>query len=132
MYSIETKLNMLKALESMGGHIGESCRTMNISRSVFYLWMKSEEVIKTIPVNDDGSEEKMLGLTFSDLASEIIEKAIDNIESSFYRKCLEGDTTAMIFYLKTKGRNRGYIEKHQISGLDNEPIIVKIVDGITN
>jgi hypothetical protein len=37
------------------------------------------------------------------------ESMVDNAESSLYNKVLKGeDTTALIFFLKTQGRRRGY------------------------
>jgi hypothetical protein len=38
---------------------------------------------------------------------------IDNAESKLYAKVVEGDTTALIFFLKTQGRSRGYVEKQE-------------------
>lgn len=41
------------------------------------------------------------------------ESALDNAESILYKKILDGDTTALIFFLKTQGKNRGYSERHE-------------------
>jgi len=49
------------------------------------------------------------------------EAVTDEVEGCLLKKIREGDTTAMIFYLKTKGRNRGYSEKIEIA--DQRPII---------
>lgn len=38
----------------------------------------------------------------------------DAVELKLYEKAMSGDTTAMIFMLKTKFRERGYSEKYQI------------------
>jgi len=40
----------------------------------------------------------------------------------------EGNTSATIFYLKTKGKNRGYVERTELSMPDNTPIKVHIID----
>ena len=34
-----------------------------------------------------------------------------------------GNTTATIFFLKTKGRKRGYVEKHDVEVANHEPIV---------
>lgn len=36
------------------------------------------------------------------------ERVIDEVEDSFTRRAIAGDTTAAIFFLKTRGRERGY------------------------
>lgn len=46
------------------------------------------------------------------------ESMIDNTESALYRKILDGDTTAIIFFLKTRGKNRGYVERQEVTGKD--------------
>jgi hypothetical protein len=40
-----------------------------------------------------------------------VDRCGDAIESAFLKKCLEGDVQAMMFYLKTKCKHRGYTEK---------------------
>lgn len=39
------------------------------------------------------------------------EATTDDIEQALEDKALGGDVTAQIFYLKTRGRKRGYVEK---------------------
>ena len=57
-----------------------------------------------------------------DAYSEANEITLDFVETEFLKKIKSGDTTAMIFYLKTKGRQRGYIERHEHTGKDGGPI----------
>lgn len=44
------------------------------------------------------------------------ETIIDDIETALHEKALDGDVTAMIFFLKTRGRSRGYSERIEVSG----------------
>lgn len=39
------------------------------------------------------------------------ESMIDNAESSLYKQALDGNVTALIFFLKTQGYHRGYTER---------------------
>ena len=42
------------------------------------------------------------------------EGMLDNAESSLYRAVLDGRAWAVCFFLKTQGRARGYIERHEV------------------
>jgi len=57
-------------------------------------------------------------------SQEAHERMIDFAESKLYQKIKDGDNACIIFYLKTQGKDRGYIEKQQIEGsvkLSNDP-----------
>ena len=43
-----------------------------------------------------------------DTLAEAREAALDRAEQFLFEKCEAGDTTALIFFLKTQGRSRGY------------------------
>jgi hypothetical protein len=47
---------------------------------------------------------------------------LDNVESSLYREVLGGNVTAMIFWLKTQGKRRGWVERTEVTGADGGPI----------
>jgi len=39
---------------------------------------------------------------------------LDNAESMLYTKVLAGSTPELLFFLKTQGKRRGYVEKQQV------------------
>lgn len=54
------------------------------------------------------------------------EKMIDNVESALYSQALAGNTTAMIFFLKTQGKKRGYVERQEITGKDGNEVTINV------
>ena len=54
--------------------------------------------------------------------TEAKEKMLDFTESKLYEKIKEGDNAAIIFYLKTQGKKRGYIERQEVTGEGGKPI----------
>jgi len=50
------------------------------------------------------------------------EKRIDIAEGQLWRLVQEGNLGAVIFFLKTQGKSRGFTERHEIAGPDGGPI----------
>ena len=111
--TVQHKKAMLEALEQSLGVVTSACKKVGIGRSTFYDWMRSDE-------------------EFAKQVQDIGEIAIDFAESQLHKQIKGGNTSATIFYLKTKGKNRGYVERQEISGdLDNQ-LIVRVIDGNKN
>lgn len=89
------KQKVLKALELSHGVVTNACKKANVSRGQFYRWWNEDD-------------------KFRQECDDIQEQAIDFVESQLFKQIQEGNITGQIFYLKTKGKNRGYIEKTQI------------------
>jgi len=85
------------------GNLTVAAKSLGISRFTIYRRMERSPRIRTVY---DTARESM----------------IDNVESSLYRRALGGDVTACIFILKTRGKDRGYVERHEISGPNGGPI----------
>lgn len=94
MKTDKDKERFIKALEKSGGNIKKACEAVNISRGLYYKWRDTDP-------------------DFKRTAEDIGEGCIDDAESALKRKIAEGDTTAIIFMLKTRGKNRGYSDKTQ-------------------
>jgi hypothetical protein len=67
-----------------------------VGRSTFYKWM------------DDDEE-------FRKQVQDIDNVVLDFVESKLHKQIDGGNPTSTIFYLKTKGRKRGYIETKDIT-----------------
>ena len=103
MASPQTKIlqkKMLKALEKTLGVVKTAAEKANIDRSVHYEWMKKDEDYKS-------------------KVEEIENIQLDFVESALHQRINKGDTTAIIFFLKTKGKKRGYVEKYDVQTNNN-------------
>lgn len=93
-----TKLNkkrMLEALEKSLGIVTSAAKIANINRSMHYDWMR-----------DDPEYKKAV--------DELSDMTLDFAESQLHKQIKDGNTTATIFYLKTKGKQRGYVERTEV------------------
>ena len=108
------KEQLLTALEKSLGIISTACDNVGISRTTYYKYYNEDEGFKT-QVDD------------------ISEIALDCAESQLFELIKEKNVTAIIFYLKTKGKKRGYVEKLQ-AGDQKQPDAIEIhfVDGNGN
>ena len=86
---------MLQALENSLGVVTVACKQTDTPRSTYYKWLKEDE-------------------DFAQAVKEIENIALDFAESQLHSQIKDGSTSATIFYLKTKGKKRGYVEKSEI------------------
>ena len=63
------------------------------------------------------------------------ETMLDNAETELYEQALDGNTSALIFYMKTQGKRRGYVERQEFTGKDGDDLTINFVwkdSGIDN
>lgn len=89
------KKQMITALKETLGVVSPACEMVGISRNTHYVWMKDDIEYK-LSVDD------------------LLEFQLDFVESKLFENINNSDVPSTIFYLKTKGKNRGYIEKQYI------------------
>lgn len=94
---------MLQMLSESMGVVSEACRKANITRETFYKWKKEDD-------------------TFRKAVEDVDDIALDFGESALHKRISEGSDTAIIFYLKTKGKRRGYIERSEVTGADGKDL----------
>lgn len=103
----ETFIGNLKAA---GGIICVACESTGISRSTYYDWYNRDE-------------------SFRRKVEEVMEAQIDYVESKLMNLINAGDTTATIFYLKSKGKNRGWNERlnQQPKPIIAQPVVIEAI-----
>lgn len=127
------KKALLEALKKSLGVVTTACKECGVGRTSYYEYYNHDK-------------------EFKDKVDDLCDEALDFVESKLFSR-IDGyehkedkvfnnngtplivpiikhyppDPASMIFYLKTKGQKRGYIERHQIA-IEKLPTI-KIVDG---
>lgn len=100
----------LKVLENCFGIVTQACKVFgDMNRSTFYKWMKTNP-------------------KFAERVKELEEVNLDFAEGKLLQNINDNDTTSIIFYLKTKGKKRGYIEKMEFDNMVNMNAKVQQVD----
>jgi len=112
------KKELLEALAKSKGIVSTACESVGLSRTTFY------DYVNTDP-------------EFAQAVDDINEKSIDFVESKLFEKITgvtvqTGDNiyeqppsdTAIIFYLKTQAKDRGYVEKTEQSVTFEKPLII--------
>ena len=89
------KNNLLDALEKSLGVVTSACKIVKCNRSTFYKYYNNDQDFKA-------SVDELQNLT------------LDFAESQLHKQIQDGNTTATIFYLKTKGKKRGYVERKEV------------------
>ena len=90
----DRKQTFIDNLKASGGIICVACESTGINRSTYYRWRESDK-------------------DFADAVDEVMDAQVDFVESKLMELINAHDTTATIFYLKTKGKKRGWTEKQQ-------------------
>lgn len=126
----QRKKEVLDALSDTRGIITDACRKAQVSRTQFYTWQKTDP-------------------EFDEAVKQVTEEAIDFVEGKLF-ELINGVTlgktdetgelhiydqppckTSVIFFLKTKGKDRGYIERQEVTGKDGANLVTLVVpDGI--
>lgn len=101
------KEQFLEVLEKKMGIISQATKAMGIDRTTPYRWMVEDEA-------------------FKDAVEELQNVILDFTEGKLYELVQDKNPTAVIFLLKTKGKNRGYVERTEITGMGGGGLDVRI------
>jgi hypothetical protein len=97
------KKAMLDALEKSLGVVTSACKIAGIGRTTHYAWMDSDPEYKEAV--------RLVG-----------EQTIDFAESHLHALIKDKNPAAVIFFLKTKGKARGYVERQEIQVEESRPL----------
>lgn len=89
--AVMLKKRFINAFLEADGNVSYACKQVGLHRSAFYRWQENDPEFKRA-------------------CEELQEEVIDSVESHLRGLIKNGDTAATIFFLKTKGKSRGYIE----------------------
>jgi hypothetical protein len=97
-------------VEKYNGNVAAIARALGKSRGLIYKHIAKSPTLKAAI---DDARETML----------------DNVESALYKQVLEGNVTAMIFWLKTQGKARGWVERQELTGKDGDALNITMTWG---
>lgn len=103
------KKAMIAALEKTLGVVTTACKQVGISRETHYRWMKEDS-------------------EYADVCNDTANITLDFAESKLHESIMEGNIAAIIFFLKTKGKVRGYIERQEVAVTNDRPDLSKFSD----
>jgi predicted transcriptional regulator len=87
------------------GAVSSTAKALDITKATLEKYIMKSKVLKSI-------------------VCEIVETEIDEVESELMTQVRKGNMTAILFYLKCKGKDRGWVEKNELT-VDVKPITFK-------
>ena len=102
------KKAMIESLRSTLGVVTSACKQAGIARSTHYGWIKDDE-------------------EYAKEVEDVQDIALDFAETQLHKQIQDGEVSSTIFYLKTKGKKRGYVERTEIAGVDDKDITIKVI-----
>jgi hypothetical protein len=114
----------LEALKRKNGNITAACEAVRVSRMAYYRWLENTEFAEA--VNDlyesllDNAESKL-----HELINGVTVERETGEDVKIYTK--PPDFNAIKYYLSTKGKKRGYVEKVESENVNKNDNTIKIV-----
>lgn len=99
----QAKKTFLEVLERSLGIVSTACEKTGTGRTTHYRWLKEDSEYK-------------------EAVRAIEERTIDFAESHLHALIKDKNPAATIFFLKTKGKKRGYIERQEIEVTERSPL----------
>lgn len=107
-----TDAQVVAALQQSGGIMAHAARKLGLDRSTLHKRIHENQNLK-------------------DALDEAKETNLDVAETKLMQAINKGELAAVFFYLKTQGKRRGYIERHEFDHIDVPApieIAIQVVD----
>lgn len=104
--TVQAKADFLRALEANLGIVTKAAKDVGVTRRAHAKWLAADP-------------------EYADEVADIQERTLDFVEAKLLKKVSDLDTTAIIFYLKTKGKARGYVERVQTQAVEPAPFVIE-------
>ena len=119
---------MLQALRKHKGIVWKACEDVGITRHQHNDWMRDDIDYKQVydgimEDRTDYVESKLLELVDGAYYEVITEHGVTSLKDS-------PNAQAVKFYLSTKAKHRGYVERQEITGADGGPVQIIAPDNI--
>jgi hypothetical protein len=105
------KTEFLEALEQTLGVVSTACNRVGIPYSRYRKWLERDP-------------------DFKDKVEAISDIALDYVETQLFRQIQEGNAQATMFYLRTKGKHRGYVENPALNVNTFTPVQILLPNGV--
>ena len=105
-----SKKKVIESIQHYNGNISAVARSFGVSRRAVYDFVKDKHPDLWEFVTEQREEWK------DDAESELMRQAME-----------ESNTTALIFFLKTQAKDRGYTERQEITGADGANLVERII-----
>jgi hypothetical protein len=102
------KKQLLEALERSLGIVTPACKEVGISRNQFYIYYNTDP-------------------DFKKSVDDINEITLDFAENQLLKKIKEGSERSILFYMKYRGRKRGYSESMDITSDGKSITEIKLI-----
>jgi len=103
---------IIEAIEMAGGNLTQASRLLKCNRNTIYKYINDFPTVK-------------------ETYERVNEETIDFVEDKLMDQIKKGNITAIIFYLKTKAKHRGYVERQEYQH-DGKLIVVNWDDANGN
>jgi len=104
---------MSEAIQESSGFISKAASLCHVSRQTFYRNMNKYPTVKQE-------------------LEDVREARHDFVENQLLKLIKELNPTAIIFYLKTQCKKRGYVERQEVTGIDGSSLRIEYVNDWRN
>ena len=104
---IPSKQALIGALNDLDGNMAAAARRFHCSRELVRQHVERDPALR-------------------ELVDQLSESFTDECEAKLFEKIRDGDTACIIFYMKTRARDRGYSERLELLPLQRQDIQIEL------